>query len=158
MNPPKVFFLSATVLGRFILYKLTAMNDSRVIQFKVHTRSYKKIRQEPLWGKKYTTTFCKIAHPCHVCVHVYVFVGGCKHVFVCMCVHVFVYVCVYMHVCTCACVRMCTCMCAYLCVCVCVCVCVDDCRYVVCMYFNQCSSVYPVGDERVILYTLQWEH
>ena len=34
---------------------------------------------------------------------------------------------------------------------VCVCVCVYDCRYVVCMYFNQCSSVYPVGDERVIL-------
>ena len=52
-----------------------------------------------------------------------------------------------------------TCMCAYLCVCayVCVCVCVDDCRFVVCMYFNQCSSVYPVGDERVVLYTLQLE-
>ena len=26
--------------------------------------------------------------------------------------------------------------------------CVDECRYVVCMYFNQCSSV---GDERVVL-------
>ena len=38
-----------------------------------------------------------------------------------------------------------------MCVCVCVCVCVDDCRYVVCMYFNQCSSGYPVGDERVVL-------
>ena len=38
----------------------------------------------------------------------------------------------------------------------CVCVCVDDCRYVVCMYFNQCSSVYPVGDESRS--TLQWEH
>ena len=87
---------------------------------------------------------------CHVCVHVYVFVGGCKHVFVCMCV----YTCMSARVC----VRMCTCMCAYLCVCV--CVCVDDCRYVVCMYmyFNQCSSVYHVGDERVVLYTLQWEH
>ena len=93
-----------------------AMNE---IQFKVHTHSYKEIRQEPLWGKKYTTTFCKIAHPWHVCVHVYVFVGGCKHVFVCMCVHVFVSARV--------CVRMCTCMCAYLSlslsVCVCVCVC-----------------------------------
>ena len=35
---------------------------------------------------------------------------------------------------------------------VCVCVCVDDCRYVVCMYLTQCSSVYPVGDERVVLH------
>ena len=31
------------------------------------------------------------------------------------------------------------------------CVCVWMIRYVVCMYFNQCSSVYPVGDERVVL-------
>ena len=124
------------------------MNDSRVIQFKVHARSYKKnpprasdrntmyVLQLAVsgnfktsifkLGKKYTTTICKIAHPWHVCVHVYVFVGGCKHVFVCMCVHVFVYVCVYVHVCSvcvCVCVRMCTCMCAYLCMCVCVSVC-----------------------------------
>ena len=45
-----------------------------------------------------------------MCIHVYVFVGGCKHVFVCMGVHVFVYVCVYVcvHVCvhTCVCVWM----------------------------------------------------
>ena len=49
-------------------------------------------------------------------------------------------------------------MCVCVCVRVCVCVCVYDSRYVVCMYFNQCSSVYPVGDETVVLYTLQWEH
>ena len=94
------------------------MNDSRVIQFKVHTRSYKKNPPRASVGEKYTTTFCKLPTP-GMCVYMYiVFVGGCKHVFVCMCVHVFVYVCVYVHVCTCVCVRMCTCMCAYLCVCV----------------------------------------
>ena len=31
------------------------------------------------------------------------------------------------------------------------CVCVYDCRYVACMYFNQCSSGYRVGEEGVIL-------
>ena len=132
------------------------MNDSRVIQFKVHICSYKKNPPRASVGEKNTPPpFVKLPTPA-MCEHMYVFVGGCKHVFVCMCVHVFVYVCVYVHVCMCVCVRMCTCMCAYLCVCV--CVCVDDCRYVVCMYFNQCSSVYPVGDERVVLYTIQWEH
>ena len=39
------------------------------------------------------------------------------------------------------------------CVCVCVCVCVWMIvgMWCVYMYFNQCSSVYPVGDERVVL-------
>ena len=92
------------------------MNDSRVIQFKVHTRSYKKNPPRASVGEKYTTTFCKLPTP-GMCVYMYiVFVGGCKHVFVCMCVHVFVYMCMSARVC----VRMCTCMCAYLCVCVCV--------------------------------------
>ena len=82
------------------------------------------------------------------------FVGGCKRVcvYVCMCV----YTCMSARVCVYICVHVCV----HISVCVCVCVCVDDCRYVVCMYmyFNQCSSVYHVGDERVVLYTLQWEH
>ena len=39
---------------------------------------------------------------------------------------------------------------------VCVCVCVWMIVGMWCMYFNQCSSVYPVGDESRS--TLQWEH
>ena len=95
------------------------MDDSRVIQFKVHTRSYKKIHQEPLWGKNTPPPFVNC--PPLACVYMYiVLVGGCKHVFVCMCVHVFVYVCVYVHVCTC----VCTYVYMYVCISVCVCVCV----------------------------------
>ena len=125
MNPPKgVFSFSPRSWGDLYLltYCACAMNDSRVIQFKVHTRSYKKNPPRASVGEKYTTTFCKLPTP-GMCVYMYiVFVGGCKHVFVCMCVHVFVYVCVYVHVCTCVCVRMCTCMCD-VCVCVCACMC-----------------------------------
>ena len=97
------------------------MNDSRVIQFKVHTRSYKKNPPRASVGEKYTTTFCKLPTP-GMCVYMYiVFVGGCKHVFVCICVHVFVYVCVYVHVCMCVCTYVYMYVCISVCVCVCVC-------------------------------------
>ena len=94
-------------------WAIGAMNE---IQFKVHTRSYKKIRQEPLWGKKYTTTFC----PPLACVCTCICV--CGWVLTCVGVYVRTCVCVYVHVCTCVCVYVCVHVCVHICVCVCVCV------------------------------------
>ena len=79
----------------------------------------RKFRQEPLWGKNTPPPFVKLPTPgmC-VYIHVYVFVGGCKHVFVCMCVHVFVYTCmsarVCVYVCVHVCVQICVCVCCYM--------------------------------------------
>ena len=91
---------------------------------------------------------------CIMFVYMYVYVVG-VNICLCVCAYMCLCMCVYIYVYLCTCV--CTYVYMYVCisVCVCVCVCVDDCRYVVCMYF---SSVYPVGDDRVVLYTLQWEH
>ena len=63
---------------------------------------------------------CTCAYVHHVCVHVYEYVGGCKHLFVCMCVHVFVYVCVYIRASLHVCVYVCVHVCVHICVCVCV--------------------------------------
>ena len=108
------------------LYLLTycacAMNDSRVIQFKVHTRSYKKIRQEPLWGKNTPPPFVNcppLACVCTCILSLWVGVNMC----LCVCVYMCLCMCVY----TCMSARVCVYMyvCISVCVCVCVCVCVS---------------------------------
>ena len=99
------------------------MNDSRVIQFKVHTRSYKKNPPRASVGEKYTTTFCKLPTP-GMCVYTY----RCLWVGVNMCVCVCVYMCLCMCVYTCMSARVCVYVCVHVCVhislslCVCVCV------------------------------------
>ena len=95
------------------------MNDSCVIQFKVHTRSYKKIRQEPLWGKNTPPPFVNCPPLACVCTCIL-----CLWVGVNMCLCVCVYMCLCMCVCTCMSARVCVYVCVHVCVHICVCVCV----------------------------------